>query len=679
MLVENRAGWLSLASGLGIGCVCLLFFVSFDSPWALRGENKISLFPMYADAWRQWQSGHVPVWTSGMFGGFPLLAGVQSAAFYPLHAVAFALTPAPHWRAMDLSLALHAGLLAAGSVRLLLRLELRPLAAVLAGVVVCMAPQVVYWTNFVPVFAALAWWPWLFLAADRLSEPERPAYGAIVLGAVALAAQVLVGYIEFAVYSGCIAAAWVLATPTRAAFGRRAVRVALLAVSGGLLAAPQLLPTLMALPWGGREALELAPLPQQWAGVSALFDPREGARRAGLTSTFLGAATLLLALSALVLRARRSTRLAVLAGVAALLSFEAATPLYGWLTAVPPFSFFRTPLKFWVVVNFSVVLLAAVGFQALVSRGSRRWAVVGFALGTMALVEYAAHLSFELPVVASGHLRGELEVPSGLASFEAFLPILLPADSVGPPPRAAYIGWAASFGSLGEVYGVESILGHSPALLGLLGARQAQLLHRSIFQGFGWLDRDWLDRLGVQWVVVQGRCARFRGRGLERLKQEETMCLLRNPSQPPRFELLEEATLVADTAAELERIQTRPAAAVPVVASAAAGAGSRAGGAGQVEALSYRPGVFRLQTKTEEERLLLVREARNEGWKAQVDGTPTPIFPAAGLFFAVPIPAGVHVIDIVYEARGLELGVGLAGVWILASGALWWRARKGSG
>ena len=58
---------------------------------------------------------------------------------------------------------------------------------------------------------------------------------------------------------------------------------------------------------------------------------------------------------------------------------------------------------------------------------------------------------------------------------------------------------------------------------------------------------------------------------------------------------------------------------------------------------------------------------------------PTPIFPAAGLFFAVPIPAGVHVIDIVYEARGLELGVGLAGVWILASGALWWRARKGSG
>jgi hypothetical protein len=662
---------------LGIACVCLLWFVSFDEPWALRGENKISLFPMYADAWRQWQTGHVPLWTSGMFGGFPLLAGIQSSAFYPPHAIAFALTPAPHWRAMDVSLALHAGLLVAGCIRLLLHLNVRPLGAILGGVLTCMAPQVVYWTNFVPIFAAVAWWPWLLLAAARLSEPERAPHGGIVLGAVALAAQVFIGSIEFALYSGCFAAAWILATPSRAGAGRRVARVALLAASGGLLAAPQLLPTAMALQSGVRDALELDPVGQQWAGVFALVDPREGARNRGLTSTFLGAATLILAVCALALRARWSTRLAAIAGVAALLSFGSATPLYGWLLALPPFNLFRTPLKFFLVTNLFVTLLAAVGFQAVVSRGSRRLALAGFVLGAIALVEYGAHLSFELPVVASSHVRAEVRVPQGLASFETFLPVLLPPDSVDPPPRLLYIGAAASFGNLGEVYGVESILGHSPALLSSISPRQARLLYRP-FEGFRWLDREWLDLLGVQLVAVRRRCGRFRGRGLETLQQEETMCLLRNPSWPARFELLDEAHPVADEGAELERLNALPGAAPPVVTgyASASPSWSRAGPAGRVETLWYRPGAFRLRTTAEQERLLLVRETRSEGWKAHVDGNPTPIFPAAGLFFAIPIPAGVHIVEIAYEARGLWAGFGLAGAWIVVGGGLWWRGRN---
>lgn len=677
MASARRSRWLSLAAGLGIAGVCLLFFLSFDSPWALRGESKISLFPMYADAWRQWLSGHVPVWTSGMFGGFPLLAGLQSSAFYPPHALAFALTPAPHWRAMDISLALHAGLLGAGCVRLLLHLKVRPLAAFLGSGLACIAPQVVYWTNFVPCFAALAWWPWLFLAADRLSESERAPRGGIVLGAVALAAQVFVGYLEFAIYSGFIAAIWIVATPVRATLGQRITRVVVLAVSGGLLAAPQLLPTAMALESVMRESLDLSPLAQQWGGVSALFDPREGGQNRGLTSTFLGAATLTLAICALVLRVRTSTRLAAIAGVAALLSFGEATPLYGWLTGVPPFSFFRTPVKLYVATNLCVTLLAAVGFEALVSRGSRRVAAVGFALGALALVEYGSHLSFELPVVASSHIPSEVQVPQGVASFESFLPTLLPADSVGPPPRLAYIGWAGSFGSLGEVYGVESILGHSPALLSLIAEPQDRLLRHSIYEGFRWLDREWLDLLGVHFVAVQGRCSRFRGRRLEKLKQEEKLCLLRNPSQPPRFELLDETYDVPDEGAELERIRALPGAALPVVSGNRwkSSSGSRKGPVGRVETLSYRPGAFRLRTTTEQARLLLIRESRNEGWKVRVDGSATEIFPAAGLFFAVPVPVGVHTVDVEYEARGLQAGLGLAGAWIALMAGLVWRTR----
>jgi len=674
---SRGARWLSLASGLGVAALCGLFFLSFDAPWALRGENKISLFPMYADAWRQWSSGHVPLWTSGMFGGFPLLAGMQSSALYPPHALAFAFTTPPHWRAMDVSLALHAGLLAAGYVRLLLHLKVRPLGALLGGALACMAPQVVYWTNFVPSFAAIAWWPWLFLAADRLGKPQRAAHGSLVLGAVALAAQVLVGYLEFAVYSGCFAAIWILANPSGTDLRVRSARVLGLAASAGLLAAPQLLPTALALQSSVREALALDPLAQQWAGVSALFDPREGASGRGLTSTFLGAATLLLAACALGLRARASVRIAVIAGIAALLSFAEATPLYDGLSTLPPFSLFRAPIKFYVATNLCVALLAALGFEALLSRGSRRLAITGFALGALALVEYGAHLSFEVPVVASRHVLGEVEVPQGVARFEALLPILLPPNTAEPPPRLLNVGWAGGFGSLGEVYGVESILGHSPALLSLLSKRQAQLLQRSIYEGFRWIDRDWLDLLGVQLVSVQGRCGRFAGRGLETLQREAGLCLLRNPSQPARFELLERAHVVADEDAELERIQTLPGAATPVVAGDRSDSISWTppGASGKVESLSYRPGAFRLRTNTQQERLLLVREARSDGWSAWVDGSATRILPAAGLFFAIPIPAGVHDVEVTYRARGLGTGLALASAWLALMAGLAWRAR----
>ena len=486
-----------------------------------------------------------------------------------------------------------------------------------------------------------------------------------------------VGYLEFAVYSGCFAAIWILASPSGADLRVRSTRVLGLAASAGLLAAPQLLPTALALQSSVRESLALDPLAQQWAGISALFDPREGASGRGLTSTFLGAATLLLAACALGLRARASIRIAVIGGIAALLSFSEATPLYDWLSSLPIFSLFRAPIKFYVATNLCVALLAALGFEALLSRGSRRLAMAGFALGAVALAEYGAHLSFELPVVASRHVRGEVELPQGVARFETLLPILLPPNTVEPPPRLLNVGWAGSFGSLGEVYGVESILGHSPALLSLLNARQAQLLQRSIYEGFGWLDRDWLDLLGVQLVSVQGRCGRFAGRSLETLQQEPGLCLLRNPSQPPRVELLEQVQVVADEDTELERIQAIPGASIPVVVGDGSDSDSWTlpGAAGKVETLSYRPGAFRLRTTTQQQRLLLVREARGDGWSARVDGNATRTLPAAGLFFAIPIPAGVHDVDVTYRTRGLGTGLALASAWLAGMAGLAWRAR----
>ena len=142
--------------------------------------------------------------------------------------------------------------------------------------------------------------------------------------------------------------------------------------------------------------------------------------------------------------------------------------------------------------------------------------------------------------------------------------------------------------------------------------------------------------------------------------------------------MLEQVHVVADEDAEFERIQTLPGGAVPVVDRDGSPSISWTvpGTDGKVETLSYRPGAFRLRTTSQQDRLLLVREARSSGWSASVDGEATRILPAAGLFFAIPIPAGIHEVEVTYRAPGLALGLALASAWLAAIAGGAWRARR---
>lgn len=682
---QRSSPGLALAAGCLATAAALLYFYSFDEPWALRGENKISLFPMAADAWRQWTSGHFPSWTSGIFAGFPLFAGSQSSALYLPHGLAFWLTPAPHWRAMDLALALHAGLLGAGCVRVLLLLGVRGAGAVLGALLTLMAPQIVYWTNFVPLFVSIAWWPWLLVAAERLGRPDRPALGGVVLGATAIAAQVLAGFVEYAVYSGGLGALWILASPGRLPASTRLVRIALLGSSTALLAAPQLLPSLLGLDVGARDIRGRDFLSVDPAGIAAFIDPRSGSSGSGLTSVFFGGATLLLAAGAVVLRAPRSLLLASLAGLTALLALGSRTPLYDLLTALPVFDLFRGPVKFLVASQVFVAFLAALGFESLLRRSARSTAPIAISLAAwtlaaLAVAEHTGQLALQLPLVARPHLKGEYAVPADMTGFEAFLPDLSLRDPTqGPPPRVLHASYPGTFGSLAQVYGVESVLGSPPAML---GTRAAALLRPSVMDGLPGRDSRWLDRFGVQLVVARDPCERFAGRRLAVLRREHGFCLLRNPSRPTRVELIERAILVGDQDSELQHILEHPEAHLPVVAPAAPPGGPpdwhNAGPLGpdeNVTHLAYRPGAFDLRVTTNRERLLLVREARSPGWRAQLAGKPVPILPAGGLFFAVAVPPGEHEIVLRHTTPGLVAGLTLAGAWLLVVAVLWMRGR----
>ena len=55
------------------------------------------------------------------------------------------------------------------------------------------------------------------------------------------------------------------------------------------------------------------------------------------------------------------------------------------------------------------------------------------------------------------------------------------------------------------------------------------------------------------------------------------------------------------------------------------------------------------------------------GWRAWVDGQPAPLVQANGLFRAVPVPPGEHLIEERYEPPAVALGLQMS-VWAACGG-----------
>ena len=78
----------------GLALICLLLPVGFVARALLQpgtilwgGDISTYFYPLTAAGMAQWQAGRVPLWTSGVQAGFPLLADGQGALLYPLNLI----------------------------------------------------------------------------------------------------------------------------------------------------------------------------------------------------------------------------------------------------------------------------------------------------------------------------------------------------------------------------------------------------------------------------------------------------------------------------------------------------------------------------------------------------------------------------------------------------------------
>jgi membrane protein YfhO len=375
-----------------IGVLVLVALALF--PHALLGGRVF----YYRDVHLQWvgqmevlvrtvAAGCWPVWNPYASFGQPLLANPNYEVYYPPTLLNLVMAP---WTYYRLFVFLHLLLAAVGTYALGRRLGLSPLAAGLGGVAWMASGPLVSLVSLWNHLAGAAWIPWSAWAGHR--AVARPTFGACASWGAILAAPVLAGSPEMALFAGVFGVVFAVGAARGPDSPRRVPRA--LAVAGVValgLSAAQWVPSLelarrstrAALPAQQREFWSVPAVALLQCVFPALLDelPLQPPVRAALYESrepFLRSLYVGLSAAALVAVACASRRRAalVLAGLAVALAGFALgrhAPVAGLLEAiVPPLRVLRFPAKAMVPASLAWALLVGLGLQAWLSAESRR-------------------------------------------------------------------------------------------------------------------------------------------------------------------------------------------------------------------------------------------------------------------------------------------------------------------
>ena len=152
------------------------------------------------------------------------------------------------------------------------------------------------------------------------------------------------------------------------------------------------------------------------------------------------------------------------------------------------------------------------------------------------------------------------------------------------------------------------------------------------------------------------------------MNQEKVYSIVTHPTFDPRTEAVVEAELDPQLVAHLTQgapplddiAPTQPQVEPPPDGEAQAESPPLVALPGIATATAISPSHLRVETQADADRFLVVSEMFMPGWRATVDGRPTPIYRANYLLRGVIVPAGTHSIDFVYRPPSAIAGAALS-------------------
>jgi len=669
--------------------------------------------------------GRLPVWDPHVVCGAPLLAAMHAGVLYPPTWLAAALSPGLFW---TLTAWIHLTLAGAFAFAWLHRGLGLTRGGALVGALLFMLSGFLSSQIFAGHIPHVSTVPWMAAVLWRLERfLSGPTLRRGLLLAAPTALMILAGFPHFVL----IAAFAVLARlgqfileerPAWAVRARIAGRAAAAFALAGLLAAPQLLPTLELVGLAQRASVNTydfvtsysLPLPHLLTMIvpEALGDPRQAPTD---SSGFVGLAGLALAAVGLLGPHPQRRLWAGLALLGVLLALGRNTPAFGaFFHLVPGVSLFRVPARYLLLFALGAAPLAALGFERLRNgdealrrhlawsagiAGALLLAVLGFGCtpgpfldrGLLWAALTLAAVAGLLLALRGRRLRGGgvavalgLLMTAELAGHNSRYFDRLPTEGMEWPPefvsrarshpafpfRIATVT-AQQTNAIGkcQLSGLDHVGGYDPMMLRryteLVNVARGKPASDVVIAMVLASPGPVFDLLGARWWIVPG--PRQEPPGWSTIGQLDSGFVYENPKALPRAFLVARSVVIDSSEERLSFLAGKsfdPHRVVVLESPATPSSGGAEDGDVRID--SMEPGSYSLTARCTTETTLVLSEASYPGWSASIDGKSTPIFRADHLLQAVRLPPGRHEVTFRYRSRFLGLGFALAALGLLA-------------
>ncbi len=694
-------------------------------------SDQFWAFRMYEA--RAFAQGRLPLWSENFNSGHPFLADVQSAVFYPVSLVwtlAVVATRGANFTLYDLELEAIFHFILAGMFTYLFarRLIGSRIAALTSAITFAFGG---YLTSYPPqqlaILETATWLPLALLLFDLAIERGSRYYIAagVVLGIAALAGHPQT--FLFVVYACVIFYVWRVARVEK----RRAnifisslLPFAFSLVIAAGIAAAQWIPTLEYQSVSTRAAISWSEASSGFPTIDPLQMILPGFTSAFQSPLYIGVLPLWLALFALIVnRTREKTFWALFALGSLLVAFGAYAFIYSvFYLYAPGFAIFRDQERLALVVSFALAVLAGYGMRDLQSaldfkRARRAWvllpagvtvtAMMAFMLfvagaqrasGRLAFLTDRAGLMVLLFVLATALVAWRLRTfkRSNVQTFAvlaiAFIAFDLftvnnPAYNAAPMPRYPEtpiiqtvqndrgVFRVADEGKLpghfGIAYNLDEIGGISPLRIADYNALLDNLPAEKLW-----------PLLNVRYVLT----GRPGFANADTVLTDGDTRLLRLNNAMPRAWFVPYAAQNGNDTQVLAAMSsdafdpgyvayvTDPIAA-QLPAPPAQGSGNRDARAADFQSIT--PEHSQVTVNAPADGLLVLSENYYyPGWRATVDGAPIPILRADVGLAAVPVRAGAHQIEFVFDPWSVKIGIGISALMLLFVIAVWLFTRR---
>lgn len=676
LLMDKRSAYMSGITALFFVALAIVPFAIplFGGFGALQWDAREVHLTNLIFSSQTWHAGFAPLWTPYLFNGFPQIADMQVAVFYPVN-LFLGYFFVFGQRLLFLQIVFHFALAGFGMFLLVKHVTDSRIGGIFAGIAYMFSGFMIGHASHVGMQNTAAWLPIVMLLAICTCEKQQWPYAVFTGTAAGIA--ILAGHFQTAVFMLFVVCSYFVFDMTmhwrreRTIAWNKLFLFALIGMTAFLISAIQLLPTYELTKQSQRAAIPLSLAqtesldPQTLHGLltpnyhNVAYGDYSGPWDRTQNYLFLGITTLALAVACLLLARRMKQPLVWFLALCAMVALLYAFGKYGFVHAyfyrIPLFDKMRAPSNMMIVFDFAVIVLAGIGLAALskIFPKTKLFTLVAVAVVCAELLPYA---------ITTDLLYARKEPTTIFTKPWIIENTEREYVALNPFVRFRLYRVSELDRNLAQVFGIDDFSGYNPLAL----QRQATY-EDAMVQDPRLVDLGSIKYLPCEYIRTRANT----------LPHVGNLCI-NNEYFPRAF--LADAYVIAHDGSEalslmarndvrhtlvLEKDPQLPEDTRPLTGEVVAEERSD-------------PNEMRMTVTVNKPALVLVNQTYYPGWTAFVDGHAQEVFRADYLFQAVRVPAGTHEVRLRYASSPLKQGMILSmiGLILFIGAALWQCIKK---